>query len=977
MLNNNKLRIMQLNLRKSYNHTEELISCLDKRETVIVASQEPYAYYNKKEERYKINSYGPEFKLVYLSGKKVPKAAIAIRNNVNYLVDEEITNEYMAVVNVKGLIIVSMYFNWFEEDGEFRDIEKDLSQLKSVIEKYNKYKLIILSDTNCRNRLWGDKETNVRGERLFEFILDHELNWLNDPEQGPTYRMMAKEKNNKQATLRSSYIDLSIINKNLSQIMFNWIKLDYLTSSDHSAIQIEFNNFKEIIKGNIIINRSIDYKRSNWRGFMSTYNKLKPSEFRTSKFESDIKKFCEAIKTSSDKYLIYKRKKYYNNLPYYNEKIEALNDDIMKLRRKLSHVKNVERRSTISALLRSRNDDKTEQVRASKSEYMRRLYSVENEETFWKCWNRAKVCEPSNIPIFKDNYELSLEMNERMLIDNFIKESRIKYNEINVNDVCELELTSIEELDHIINNMKTNKTPGVDNVTNKLLKILYVNDKDYFLKLFNSILTKNKIPNCFKVGKMIFLCKPNRKIINPSDLRPITLINGFCKITEALFMSRIENRLNDMNYFSDRQFGFRTGCSTVDAVNIVIKDCESFKKKFKYNLLIGIDISGAFDNISWKIIINNLINAGVENKFLKATESLLIDRRIMINKKTYKSKKGCPQGGKASPALWKIGMNSLLKLLEKDKEIRFTAYADDLSILIGANSANSLEAKLNEVWTIIDNWCCKAELGLNVKKTEFLLLGRKKIKIKLRNNPIKQSNNLKYLGVIIDRNLTFKDHITHLVNKTNTVVTKINRLLSLNCDIELKFKKRLYSSVFIPMISYASSVWFDRIKEFKTYTDILRKLQRKVLICLTRAYKNTKHSNLLKVIGFIDVIDELEIINDVKKVIKRDRAEFKRLVKIDRFCKIESEFEYEHIRQEIDMCKHRYTIWCLTNTGPFRAFLNKIFSDRFNRYCRYCGINSETSHHLLYDCEILKIERKDLESNCIELVKRLLIDSEK
>jgi hypothetical protein len=45
----------------------------------------------------------------------------------------------------------------------------------------------------------------------------------------------------------------------------------------------------------------------------------------------------------------------------------------------------------------------------------------------------------------------------------------------------------------------------------------------------------------------------------------------------------------------------------------------------------------------------------------------------------YESNIGCPQGGRASPFLWRIGMNSLLKKMEKVNGIKAIAYADDLT----------------------------------------------------------------------------------------------------------------------------------------------------------------------------------------------------------------------------------------------------------------------------------------------------------
>lgn len=71
------------------------------------------------------------------------------------------------------------------------------------------------------------------------------------------------------------------------------------------------------------------------------------------------------------------------------------------------------------------------------------------------------------------------------------------------------------------------------------------------------------------------------------------------------------------------------------------------------NVLVCIDISGAFDSIRWKIIIDNLIKSGISNQFLKVAETCLIDTTIILNEQ-FKSKTGCPQGGKISPYCSKL-----------------------------------------------------------------------------------------------------------------------------------------------------------------------------------------------------------------------------------------------------------------------------------------------------------------------------------
>lgn len=102
---------------------------------------------------------------------------------------------------------------------------------------------------------------------------------------------------------------------------------------------------------------------------------------------------------------------------------------------------------------------------------------------------------------------------------------------------------------------------------------------------------------------MIYFTKPN----DPANLSPITLLNGWTKIAEKLSINRIEDKLNNISYFDQNQFGFTKSKSTIDALDHLHKLISKRIKLKKFVLAISIDISGAFDSINWNIIINNLI----------------------------------------------------------------------------------------------------------------------------------------------------------------------------------------------------------------------------------------------------------------------------------------------------------------------------------------------------------------------------------
>ena len=580
--------------------------------------------------------------------------------------------------------------------------------------------------------------------------------------------------------------------------------------------------------------------------------------------------------------------------------------------------------------------------------------------------------------MFSTNQSKTFEENSRILADQFVKRSNNSYHKLNLNLNNEhLELTNESEMCLIFKNLVNKKAPGPDKLTNKLLKKVYQHDTQYIIDLFNAVLKKGKIPTTWKIGKMIFFKKPNKSTNEPSSYRPITLINGFCKITEHLFISRIEDDLEFRNFFNKNQFGFKKGRSTADAIEQVVNILKKKKSNRKLKLVIAVDISGAFDSINWSVIINNVINAGSPNPVVNACENILVDRCVLVDDLKTKSSRGCPQGGRASPILWKIGMNSLLDKLE-EKKVEFVAYADDLILVLEEESTSDLQKKLSYVMNLINDWCATAELKINTNKTEFMLMFNGKLNGKLfvDGNEVELTDRIKYLGIIIDKKLNWKKHIDFVGLKVDNLIDRIRRFCWLRHDVELWRKRKLYHSVFVPTVNYAASVWFKDIESKSSYLNELKKYQRRFILALTGAYRRTPRIELMKLVEIIDVTDEIRIQLESKLITdKSQKLKFKNNKRKEILSEMSSFVLDERINPlQID---NKYTVWFVTRIGPFKTFLNSInLAD--DDICRLCHLERETPEHLSFHCGSNHTRlsenytMKELNNKCANLGRKLI-----
>ena len=100
-------------------------------------------------------------------------------------------------------------------------------------------------------------------------------------------------------------------------------------------------------------------------------------------------------------------------------------------------------------------------------------------------------------------------------------------------------------------------------------------------------------------------------------------------------------------------------------------------------------------------------------------------------------------------------------------------FADDTNLLCSDKEPSQLRQKMNEDLKQIFEWVCSNRLSLNVSKTSFIIFKPHKkiphqiITLKLNGITIYESYKIRYLGLIMDDRLTWKQHISELSKKLN------------------------------------------------------------------------------------------------------------------------------------------------------------------------------------------------------------------
>jgi len=110
--------------------------------------------------------------------------------------------------------------------------------------------------------------------------------------------------------------------------------------------------------------------------------------------------------------------------------------------------------------------------------------------------------------------------------------------------------------------MKSNKSPGPDNIGPKLIKEVAEILIDPLVHIFNLSLTTGGVPEKLKIAKIILVFKKGDPQLS-SNYRPISLLNVLSKLLENIMYKRLYSFLNSDNKLYQYQFGFKKYYSTI------------------------------------------------------------------------------------------------------------------------------------------------------------------------------------------------------------------------------------------------------------------------------------------------------------------------------------------------------------------------------------------------------------------------------
>ena len=467
-------------------------------------------------------------------------------------------------------------------------------------------------------------------------------------------------------------------------------------------------------------------------------------------------------------------------------------------------------------------------------------------------YNNVEIIENAEIAeIFSEIfYNIPINLNNKISPSSIDPTSYVPNN--NYSGLSSFEPCSPDECSKIMVNLNTSKV-DLHQVSEKLI----VQNCDSLSPIISKMINKCMMHGLFPAELKIALITPIHKKedkTNPMNYRPISKLPLMSKIFERIIFNRISEYLSINHILSDYQFGFRKDLSTFDAITHFTEMIYRSLNDKMSSLNIMIDYSKAFDTVNVPILLKKLGKYGFNGIALQLIHSYLNNRQQIVligNSKSLPktSSIGVPQGSILGPLLFLIYVNEISCI---SNNYTPTMFADDCTLSFQHSSISTLLCMCNSDLEKFKAWSDANRLTLNLDKTKCLFISNlygslPNHDIHIDDYLIETVSETKFLGVIIDSKMKFKNHIDHICNKVSRSIGILYKIQSI---VPRHILKIIYYSIVHPYFIYCLPIFAST---YATHLHPLKLLQKKAIRIISGA-------------GYLDHTERLFYSNKILKI---------------------------------------------------------------------------------------------------------------
>ena len=371
----------------------------------------------------------------------------------------------------------------------------------------------------------------------------------------------------------------------------------------------------------------------------------------------------------------------------------------------------------------------------------------------------------------------------------------------------------LSEVKNAIQKMKSNKTPGVDEIPAELLKNTDDVGVCLLWKLCNKIWHTKIWPEDWK--KSVFLTLPKKGDISEcKNNRTIALIPHASKILLHIINERLKQHLE--RELPPEQAGFRRGRGTRDHIaNIrqIIEKCKEYQRKA---YLCFIDYAKAFDCVRYGALWKALLDLGVPAHLVELIQNLYDGQLACVRTEKgdtdwFNLGQGVRQGCILSPTLFNMYAENIMRRALDGWNSGLSIGGWQLSNLRYADDTTLLATSIDDLRTLLHKVKAESEsngLLLNVAKTKLMIIGDDKAidPLFVDGKEVEKVTEFNFLGALISQDGGCNTEVRRRLAMARSTMAKLTKIWA-DRGVTRTTKSRLVWALVFPVATYGCESW--------------------------------------------------------------------------------------------------------------------------------------------------------------------------
>ncbi|KAG0718417.1 putative RNA-directed DNA polymerase from transposon BS [Chionoecetes opilio] len=318
------------------------------------------------------------------------------------------------------------------------------------------------------------------------------------------------------------------------------------------------------------------------------------------------------------------------------------------------------------------------------------------------------------------------------------------------------------------------------------------------LALINCSWLTGRLPSEWKAADIQPLPKPKE----PTKPRPISLMSCTAKTAERMVLTRLQWRLGP---FHPHVFGFTKGVGTSDSIMALMSLVDN-----RPAVAVFLDLEKAFELACAHAILAALVQKGIQGRLLAWIENYLQHRRARVRFQGHGShyrelENGTPQGGILSPSLFNLLMEQLVSLPFREG-VALLSYADDLVLVVTGRDDRIVRAQ--QALDLVSEKCRELGLKISAEKSKAMTIkaATPDCHLLVQDVRLPWTRVYQYLGVWIDRGLTFTTQVKYLRERTQARVNVMRAMTRTHAGASYAVLRLFYVQAVRALLDYSAPV---------------------------------------------------------------------------------------------------------------------------------------------------------------------------